>query len=229
MQNTTDKRSAPEELKEWVAENLPALQIGPHEHSGAFKTRWDGSYCAHRRFVLPSWHAIFAIMAGMRYASVMAVLAKTKATSYERRPATSRHARFGSRGASLGIRNAGTPELIEQLEAGFPFDALRKFEANSGVASAELVSILGIPERTLARRRTAGRFAPEESERLFRISSVFEKAVELFDDDVASAVQWLTTPKKALGGGIPLRYARTEPGAREVENLIGRLEYGVFS
>jgi putative toxin-antitoxin system antitoxin component (TIGR02293 family) len=71
--------------------------------------------------------------------------------------------------------------------------------------------------------------APEESERLLRISSVFEKAVELFDDDVASAVQWLTTPKKALDGEMPLRYARTEPGAREVEGLIGRLEYGVFS
>ena len=96
-------------------------------------------------------------------------------------------------------------------------------------STAELVAILGIPERTLARRRTAGRLAPEESERLLRISSVFEKAVELFDDDVASAVQWLTTPKKALDGEMPLRYARTEPGAREVENLIGRLEYGVFS
>jgi len=184
---------------------------------------------ANRSSALPVWQDISAKMAGIEYASTVAILAKTKATSYERRPGTSRHARFGSRGASLGIRSAGTPELIEQLEAGFPFDVLRKFEANSGVASAELVSILGIPERTLARRRTAGRLAPEESERLLRISSVFEKAVELFDDDVASAVQWLTTPKKALGGGIPLRYAKTEPGAREVENLVGRLEYGVFS
>jgi putative toxin-antitoxin system antitoxin component (TIGR02293 family) len=159
----------------------------------------------------------------------MVVLAKKNLTSYERRPAASRHARFSSRGASLGIRSAGTPELIEQLEAGFPFDTLRKFEANSGMASAVLISVLGIPERTLARRRSAGRLAPEESERLLRISSVFEKAVELFDDDVASAVQWLTTSKKALGGETPLRYAKTEPGAREVENLIGRLEYGVFS
>ena len=188
-----------------------------------------GSYCTHRESVVPVWQAIIAIMAGMRYASVMAVLAKTKATSYARRPVAARHVRFGNRGAILGIRSTGTPELIEQLEAGFPFEALRKFEANSGVAAAEVVSILGIPERTLARRRAAGRLAPEESERLLRISNVFEKAVELFDDDLASAVQWLTTPKKALGGGIPLRYARTEPGAREVENLIGRLEYGVFS
>jgi len=159
----------------------------------------------------------------------MAILAKTKAIGYERQLPASRHARFSGRGASLGIRSGGIPELIEQIEAGFPFDSLRKFEANSGVEAAVVVSILGIPERTLARRRTAGRLAPEESERLLRVSAVFEKAVGLFDGDIASAVQWLTTAKKALGGETPLRYAKTEPGAREVENLIGRVEHGVFS
>jgi hypothetical protein len=165
MENPTDEMSAPEELKVWVAENLPALEI-PHEHYGGIcdAVTWnpETAAIAHiAKYALPVWQAMVAIMAGMRYASVMAFLAKTKATSSERRPVTSRHARFGSRGASLGIRSAGTPQLIEQLEAGFPFDALRKFEANSGVASAVLVSILGIPERILARRKTAGRLAPE--------------------------------------------------------------------
>jgi len=137
--------------------------------------------------------------------------------------------RFGNRGASLGFRGIGTRELIARLESGFAFDALRSFESNSGMESAALMSVLGIPERTLARRRTTGRLAPQESERLLRISAVFEKAVELFDDDVVAAVRWLTTSKKALGGETPLQYAKTEPGAREVENLIGRLEDGVFS
>jgi putative toxin-antitoxin system antitoxin component (TIGR02293 family) len=79
--------------------------------------------------------------------------------------------------------------------AGFPFDSLRNFEANSGVEAAVVVSILGIPERTLARRRTAGRLAPEESERLLRVSTVFEKAVGLFDGDIASAA---TSPNTSL-------------------------------
>ncbi len=157
----------------------------------------------------------------------MVVLTKTKANG-NLLPAR-KESRFRNRGASLGIRSGGTAKLIEQLEAGFPFDALRKFELNSGVEANLLVSILAIPERTLARRRTAGRFAPDESERLLRISIVFEKSVELFDGDVASAVQWLTTSKKALNGETPLKYSRTEPGAREVENLIGRVEHGVFS
>jgi len=159
----------------------------------------------------------------------MAILARSKATRTTQRPPIARQVRFNGRGASLGIREGGTSELIKQIEAGFPFTSLETFQASSGVEAALVVSILGIPERTLARRRTAGRLAPDESERLLRVSTVFEKAVRLFDGDTASAVQWLTTGKKALGGETPLRYAKTEPGAREVENLIGRVEHGVFS
>ena len=68
-----------------------------------------------------------------------------------------------------------------------------------------------------------------ESERLLRISNIFEKAVKVFEGDTDAAVQWLTTPKKGLSGHLPLQYSRTEPGAREVENLIGRVEDGVFA
>jgi uncharacterized protein (DUF2384 family) len=39
----------------------------------------------------------------------------------------------------------------------------------------------------------------------------------------------LIAPRKAFGNQSPLDYSRTELGAREVENLIGRLEHGVFS
>src|ERR1700676_1962727 len=92
-----------------------------------------------------------------------------------------------------------------------------------------LASIIGIPERTLARRKSTGRLTPDESERLLRISGIFEKAVELHEGDIAAAVNWLTTPKKILNHQSPLVYSRTELGAREVENLIGRLEHGIFS
>jgi putative toxin-antitoxin system antitoxin component (TIGR02293 family) len=88
---------------------------------------------------------------------------------------------------------------------------------------------VGIPERTLARRRSRGKFTPEESERLLRLGTVFEQAVELFEGDNAAALRWLTAPRKALEGKTPLAYARTELGAREVEDLIGRLEHGVVS
>jgi putative toxin-antitoxin system antitoxin component (TIGR02293 family) len=112
---------------------------------------------------------------------------------------------------------------------GFSYQALAAFETHPGVSLQALAETIGIPERTLARRRASGRLAPEESERILRLSSIFEKAVELFEGDVPSAVNWLTRPKRAFENRTALHDARTEVGVREVENLIGRLERGVFS
>ena len=132
-------------------------------------------------------------------------------------------------GSSLGLAARDTAELILQVERGFPYKALRTFESNSGLSVSMIASMIGVPARTLARRNAVGRITPEESERLLRISSIFEKAVELFEGDVAEAVNWLTNPRKIFDNRSPLVYARTEVGAREVENLIGRLEHGAFS
>ena len=40
---------------------------------------------------------------------------------------------------------------------------------------------------------------------------------------------WFNAKILALGWKTPLEYAQTEPGAREVENIIGRIEHGVYS
>ena len=129
----------------------------------------------------------------------------------------------------MGMTATTTDELIRRIERGFSFKALKTLETLSGVGASSIASAIGIPERTLARRKAAGRLSPEESERLFRISTLFEKAVELFEGDASAAVSWLMAPRSALGNQSPLTYSRTEVGAREVENLIGRLEQGVFS
>ena len=44
-----------------------------------------------------------------------------------------------------------------------------------------------------------------------------------------AARRWLLTPQRALVGAIPLEIAKTEVGAREGEQIIGRLEQGVFT
>ena len=78
------------------------------------------------------------------------------------------------------------------------------------------------------RRKARGWLHPEESERLLRLSSIFEKAMRLFEGDVDAARGWLTTRSLELGEP-PLESARTQIGAREVEDLIDRLEQGVFT
>ena len=61
------------------------------------------------------------------------------------------------------------------------------------------------------------------------IARIIEKAVTLFEGDHDAAMRWLASPNPDLDGQIPLNTAETEIGARAVEDLIGRLEFGVFN
>ena len=143
-----------------------------------------------------------------------------------RNAAVSRH---GLPGRALGLKAGSSGELIRQVGRGFSFHAMVALESRSGIPVAEIAAIIGLPARTFARRKASGRLTSDESEKLLRLSAVFEQALELFEDDKAGALSWLTTPKRELEDQTPLAYARTELGAREVENLMGRLEHGVFS
>jgi putative toxin-antitoxin system antitoxin component (TIGR02293 family) len=123
----------------------------------------------------------------------------------------------------------GTPRLVERVEEGFSFGELERLRQNMGISMDEMAELVQIRPRTLDRRKKEGRLHPEESDRLLRATRVFGRAIALFEGDVEGALGWLSTPKRALGGAVPLEMARTEIGAREVEGLIGRLEHGVFS
>ena|ERR1700674_290161 len=131
-------------------------------------------------------------------------------------------------GSSLGLAATSTPHLIRELRRGLAFRTLESLSSESGIPVGEIAALVGIPPRTLARRKVSGKLAPSESERLLRISRIFELAVGLFNGGVAEAVAWLRTPRRALAGSPPLAYSATELGAREVETLIGQLEHGVF-
>ena len=124
---------------------------------------------------------------------------------------------------------APADKIIHLVRRGLPFSRLTALATEIGIPSRELAVVLEIPERTLARRRVAGRLGRDESERLLRVARVVGKAIGLFEGDIAAAVAWLKSPQKALSHNTPLSYARFEVGAQEVENLIGRLEHGVFS
>lgn len=131
--------------------------------------------------------------------------------------------------SSLGFPASRAIDLIPKIEKGFSFTALTNFVSASGLSIPYAAGVIGIPERTLARRKKENRLSSEESERLLRVSKLFDDSLSLFDGDREAAVNWLSTPKKALKNQSPLQIARTEIGAREVENLIGRIEHGVFS
>ena len=125
--------------------------------------------------------------------------------------------------------SAFTPsKLIEAVRAGLPFQELTDLQASLEVPMEKLVPKLGISKATLHRRKETGRLDPAESDRVVRFARLMGKAVEVLESD-DHARQWLTSPQYGVGGVVPLDYADTEVGAREVEDLLGRIEHGVYS
>ena len=138
-------------------------------------------------------------------------------------------------GWSLGLRAATSADAIARVERGFSPAAADRLADRLALSPTELARAAGASPRTLARRRQAGRLAPEESDRLYRLARLFEKAVETFDADgdreaaEDDARRWFHLPQWALGGATPLAYTHTEPGAREVEALLHRIDHGVLA
>jgi putative toxin-antitoxin system antitoxin component (TIGR02293 family) len=127
-----------------------------------------------------------------------------------------------------GRATFSSSKLIEVLRAGLPVQELNDLQATLAVPMEKLVPMLGISRATLHRRKAAGRLDQAESDRVVRFARLMGKAVEVMESE-ENARQWLTSPQFGLGGAVPLEYAETEVGAREVENLLGRIEYGVYS
>jgi putative toxin-antitoxin system antitoxin component (TIGR02293 family) len=119
-------------------------------------------------------------------------------------------------------------ELRDSVRRGLPFSALVALAKQLEISPQQFTAVFGIPPRTVARRKEAQHLTPQESDRLYRVARAASQAVEVLGS-IEKARVWLKTPNRALGGEIPLDLLDTEIGARQVEEILLRLNYGIFS
>jgi putative toxin-antitoxin system antitoxin component (TIGR02293 family) len=131
--------------------------------------------------------------------------------------------------AVLGHKIADAVDWTDTIRAGLPAQSAFLLQERLALSAADFAKILAISTRTLSRiRHGKQRMDAVASDRLYRVARLFALACEVLEDE-ATAVQWLKLPQTGLGGRTPLALLLAEAGAREVENLLLRIEYGVFS
>ncbi len=130
---------------------------------------------------------------------------------------------FGRRGRGITVER-----LQERVREGLPYAALEAVATAYAIPMVQLMPVLNIPPRTLARRKRAKRLQPIESDRLFRLGRIAAFAEEVLGSR-AKATHWLRAPNRALGGAVPLRQLDTDVGATQVEALLLRVAHGVYS
>jgi putative toxin-antitoxin system antitoxin component (TIGR02293 family) len=138
----------------------------------------------------------------------------------------------------------GEKELGQKVKSRIDFDALIKRGIPLGVIShikrefnlpdEVIARIIGVSPRTVSRRRRTvkipakERLSPVESDRVYRFARIVAIAEDVFEDK-KEALEWLNNPQYGLGGRVPFDMLQTDAGAREVEELLLRIDYGVIS
>lgn len=128
----------------------------------------------------------------------------------------------------LHARPRSALDWVSIIRRGISSAAVDALTKTLRVTQSELAFALGIPERTLVRRKKEGIFNSEESGKLVRLAHVVERAEEVFED-LNAALNWLKSPNVALSGATPLSLLDTDIGAESVLDTLGRIEHGVFA
>ena len=129
----------------------------------------------------------------------------------------------------LGRSVKSLTDLAELVREGLPASSVLVLAEKLDLGNAALSRKLGIPQRTMTRRLSQhSRLSAAESDRTVRLARVYATAVEMIGNQ-EKAVEWLRTPNRALAGERPLDQLDTDLGAREVEDVLGRIAYGVYS
>jgi putative toxin-antitoxin system antitoxin component (TIGR02293 family) len=123
----------------------------------------------------------------------------------------------------------GAPgQLVRSVEKGLSIDILERLQKKLELPMDRLAPRLGLSKATLHRRRLEGRLNADESDKVVRYERLFELACQVLETP-DNARSWLNQSQYGLGGDVPLDYARTEVGARQVEDLLMRIEHSVYS
>jgi putative toxin-antitoxin system antitoxin component (TIGR02293 family) len=132
----------------------------------------------------------------------------------------------GSKSFPLKVRT--WLDLHRSIEQGLRHQAVVALSERYGLTAPEIIFLLAVPSRTLARRKAQDRFRPEESDRLVRLGRIGALAEETFGDSQRAA-SWLRRSNRALANESPLRQLDTDIGARQVESVLLRIAHGVYS
>lgn len=128
----------------------------------------------------------------------------------------------------LRRRISSLSELRQTVNAGLPYASVEVVMTKFGLARDETATVLRLPQRTLARRKKERRLRADESDRLLRLARIGAQAAEVLGSE-EKAARWLRRPNRALENRVPLELLDSDIGARQVEDVLGRIEHGVVS
>lgn len=119
-------------------------------------------------------------------------------------------------------------EKMEMADRGVTKRNLESLKALTELDYDELAQALSVGRATLINKKGSDKFSPFLSEKIVGLADLYSYGYQVFEDKDRFN-QWMFNPNRALGGKSPYDIIHNQFGREEVKNVIGRIEYGVYS
>jgi putative toxin-antitoxin system antitoxin component (TIGR02293 family) len=125
-------------------------------------------------------------------------------------------------------RSFPSARVIETRRDPVHFTSVEHLARRLSVEASTVLDLMGIPQRTRARRRHDGLLKADEADRLLRIARVFGEAVRVFGSEEKARL-WLKTPTPLFEDSAPLTWLDSDGGAHAVSEELVRIDFGDFA
>ena len=105
---------------------------------------------------------------------------------------------------------------------------LEKLKDMANLDYEKLATALAVTRATLIKKKKQEKFNASLSERILAMAALYDYGFKVFGDN-EKLNRWVAAPNRALGGKAPFDIIHSHFGGEEVKNILGRIEYGVYS
>lgn len=119
-------------------------------------------------------------------------------------------------------------EKMDMIEKGISKKALENLKEKAAMDYDQLAKVLNVARATLISKKGNEKFNADVSDKILGLADIYSYGYEVFGDQDRFN-QWIFRANMALGGQAPFDILNTSFGREEIKNLIGRIDYGVYS
>lgn len=119
-------------------------------------------------------------------------------------------------------------DLLQLARKGISKKSITQLAKQITLTLEEISAVLHISERTLQRYTPNTLVKTEHADRVIELARLYERGISVLGSTEAFNI-WMRQPNRALNDEIPLQLLDTSIGFELVLQVLGRLDYGVFS
>jgi len=119
-------------------------------------------------------------------------------------------------------------EKMSIVRVGVTKNALEQLKLKTDLDYDELAKILSVARATLINKKGEEKFNNTLSEKIVGLADIYSYGYDVFENE-DNFNQWMFRSNKALNGQTPFDLIDNQFGREEVKDLIGRIDYGVYS